>query len=64
MSTPFAIQALTSTDLKTLRAMLSMFGHAFEDPEHFDSRPPSDDYLCGLLQAEFFVAIAALLRVT
>jgi tRNA (adenine37-N6)-methyltransferase len=60
MSTPFAIQALTSTDLKTLRAMLSMFGHAFEDPEHFDSRPPSDDYLCGLLQAEFFVAIAAL----
>jgi len=60
MSVPHDIQVLTATDLKPLRAMLSLFGRAFEDPETFEAQPPSDDYLRGLLQSEFFVAIAAL----
>jgi tRNA (adenine37-N6)-methyltransferase len=59
MSSPFAIHVLAAGDLMTLRAMLDMFGHAFEDPETFGDRPPSDSYLRGLLGNEFFVAIAA-----
>lgn len=60
MSTPYATRVLSADDLNTLRAMLEMFGHAFEDAETFGAQPPSDDYLRRLLDAEFFVAIAAL----
>lgn len=60
MSSPCATHVLAAGDLKTLRAMLAMFGHAFADPETFSDRPPSDSYLRGLLRNEFFVAIAAL----
>jgi aminoglycoside 3-N-acetyltransferase I len=60
MPSPFSIRVLTAGDLKALRAMLAMFGHAFEDPETFNARPPSDKYLRDLLAGECFVAIAAL----
>jgi tRNA (adenine37-N6)-methyltransferase len=60
MSSPHVIHVLTAGDVQTLRAMRAMFGEAFEDPESFSARPPSDDHLRSLLQREFFVAIAAL----
>lgn len=47
-------------DLALLRAMLSLFGRAFDDAATYDSAPPSDDYFARLLASPAFLAIAAL----
>lgn len=46
-------------DAGTMRDVLAVFADAFEDPDHYLSNPPSDEYLERLLADEGFVAIAA-----
>lgn len=54
------IKTLGPDDLEAMRAMLDMFGDAFEDPASYTARQPADDYLAGLLASDTFIAIAAL----
>jgi len=42
-----------------LRRMLALFGAAFEDPESYVSKQPSDEYLARLLASEILIAVAA-----
>ena len=53
------IVALGVDDAEVLREMLSMFGQAFDDVEHYTARQPDDDYLAGLLDSKHFIALAA-----
>lgn len=54
------ISLLTQENLGTLRAMLAMFGEAFEDVPTYTSAQPDDAYLRGLLGDASFIAVAAL----
>ena len=45
-----------------LRALLALFGEAFEDIETYTAKQPNDDYLSGLLVSQTFMAIAALIE--
>ena len=54
------IQRLTADDLDTMRAMLAMFGHAFDDVDTYTAAQPGDDYLRKLLSGTQFIALAAL----
>lgn len=54
------IRSLGAGDAPVLRAMLDMFGRAFEDEAHYGSRQPDDAYLEALLAGDTFVAVAAL----
>lgn len=56
----YECRQLTCTDIEPMRAMLRMFGAAFEDPASYYSAVPSDDYLARLLAKDHFIAIAAL----
>ena len=51
---------LTGNDPGVLRAMLDMFGEAFEDKQHYCQAQPSTGYLHELLSAPNFIALAAL----
>jgi aminoglycoside 3-N-acetyltransferase I len=46
-------------DLTTLRQLNLVFSEAFEDPEHYQSNPPSDQYLSRLLAREDFIPLVA-----
>jgi ribosomal protein S18 acetylase RimI-like enzyme len=56
---PFNVRALGAGDIAALRAMLSMFGKAFDDVETYTVRQPGDAYLQILLSSDTFVALAA-----
>ncbi len=60
MKTPTSIQILGPGDLALFRAMLALFGEAFEDRETYASRQPDDDYLGDLLSSRNFIALTAL----
>lgn len=53
-------RVLGATDTPTFRAMLALFGDAFEEPETYGSKQPDDHYLWRLLESDTFVAIATL----
>lgn len=53
------VRVLGAGDVAVLRAMLTMFGTAFDDVPTYTARQPGDDYLRSLLASETFVAIAA-----
>lgn len=59
MTTGFAIRVLAANDAPALRAMLAMFGTAFEDVPTYTAAQPSDAYLGALLASDTFIAIAA-----
>lgn len=59
MNTAFSVRVLVPADIATMREMLAVFADAFEDPQSYASRPPSDDYLTTLLASDTFLAIAA-----
>ena len=46
-------------DLPALREVLAAFADAFEDPQAYASKPPSDEYLVRLLDSAEFLAVAA-----
>ena len=59
MRDPVEVRLLGRADGATLRAMLAMFGTAFEDVATYTARQPDDTYLEALLARDTFVAIAA-----
>lgn len=59
MNRTLAIRVLDAADAASLRAMLGLFGEAFEDSASYCARQPSDEYLRGLLASPTFMAIAA-----
>ena len=54
------VRQLGPGDVGTLRAMLTMFGHAFDDVPTYCDRQPSDAYLRRLLAGDSFIALAAI----
>ena len=54
----FDVRALAAGDVAALRAMLAMFGTAFDDVPTYTAQQPSDAYLRSLLASDSFVAIA------
>src|SRR5438105_12806551 len=57
---PFTIRALASGDAALMRAMLEMFGQAFDQIEIYGGARPSNAYLERLLGAGHFIALVAL----
>jgi len=53
------VRVLDGGDAATLRALLDVFGAAFEDPESYLAAQPDDAYLEGLLRSDTFVAVVA-----
>ena len=51
---------LGTADLASMKALLRMFGEAFEDLDTYQGAVPSDAYLLKLLDDETFFAVAAL----
>jgi aminoglycoside 3-N-acetyltransferase I len=56
----FTTRQLSAADLAGMKALLRLFGDAFEDPEHYQSAVPSDAYLLSLLRDSTFFAVVAL----
>ncbi len=46
-------------DCNVLEELLSVFAHAFEDPESYQSAVPSDEYLNKLLARQDFIPLVA-----
>jgi aminoglycoside 3-N-acetyltransferase I len=57
---PSRVRLLGADDVETMGAMLTMFGHAFEDVPTYCDRQPSDAYLKRLLAGDTFIALAAI----
>ena len=55
----YAYKLLKGADVKTFKALLKVFGEAFEEVETYQGGVPSDDYLRSLLQKEDFIALVA-----
>lgn len=53
------VRVLGGQDLAPMRAMLCMFGKAFDEVATYTVRQPDDAYLEGLLCSNTFIAIAA-----
>jgi aminoglycoside 3-N-acetyltransferase I len=53
------IRTLTSADLDAMRALLDVFGEAFEEPDTYGAHQPDDAWLTRLMASETFVAMAA-----
>ncbi|MDC6167400.1 AAC(3)-I family aminoglycoside N-acetyltransferase [Paucibacter sp. XJ19-41] len=60
MSDSVHIQVLGGADIASMRAMLALFGQAFDETATYTALQPDDGYLAGLLSGRNFVAIAAL----
>lgn len=58
MTEQYQARTLGGGDLAAMRGLLEVFGNAFDDPETYGGRPPSDEYLEGLLASATFVAVA------
>ena len=56
---PVEIQALGPRDLALMRAMLTMFGEAFGEPETYGAACPGDAYLRRLLGRDHFIGLVA-----
>src|SRR5690606_22282785 len=56
----FAVRRLAPTDLAPMKALLAVFGDAFEEPETYGAAVPDDAYLARLLAGEQFIAVVAL----
>jgi aminoglycoside 3-N-acetyltransferase I len=59
MKMPFDVRVLRAGDVAAMRAMLSMFGRAFDEVRTYNAHQPDDAYLESLLSSTAFVAIAA-----
>jgi len=59
MTDSIRIRLLGPDDLAPMRAMLAMFGSAFEDVATYTARQPDDAYLTTLLGGDTFLAVAA-----
>ena len=59
MERDFRIERLRSHGVARMRRLNALFGEAFEDPDSYLSRPPSDEYMAGLLESESLFALVA-----
>jgi aminoglycoside 3-N-acetyltransferase I len=59
MSQEYSYQQLDSHDVGKLKALLKVFGEAFEDPQTYQGAVPGDEYLRSLLGKPHFIALAA-----
>ena len=57
---PVTIRALGPDDVGLLRALLGVFGEAFEDTETYCAAQPASAYLEQLLASDTFIALVAL----
>ncbi|AMW03754.1 AAC(3)-I family aminoglycoside N-acetyltransferase [Gemmatimonas phototrophica] len=62
MAAEITTRVLDRHDLHALRALLTVFGEAFEDMETYTAQQPSDAYLQELLASPTFMAVAAFAR--
>jgi ribosomal protein S18 acetylase RimI-like enzyme len=53
------VTTLGPGDVRAMRRMLDLFGHAFGDKETYSRRQPDDAYLEALLASDGFVVIGA-----
>lgn len=58
------IHKLIASDINHFRALLKMFGKAFEDNDTYIKSQPRDEYIKTLLQSDHFIALVALLKDT
>ena len=58
--TTFITKRLGPNDAALLKKLNDMFAQAFEDPESYARKPPSDAYLTRLLRDDSFIAIVAM----
>ena len=56
----FTTKLLGAADLDQMKALLRLFGEAFEDPVSYQGAVPSDAYLLGRLGDDAFFAVVAL----
>ncbi|MDF3065156.1 MAG: putative gentamicin 3-acetyltransferase [Polyangiaceae bacterium] len=56
----YRVHQLRPGDVSLAHGMLTMFSAAFEDPDAYDSKRPSDAYLNTLLATPTFIALVAL----
>ena len=54
-----SIRRLGAADLADLRALNALFARAFDDPAHYASAPPTDDWLAKQLAKPHIVALVA-----
>jgi aminoglycoside 3-N-acetyltransferase I len=60
MQERFHVRRLTTGDVSLLRALNSLYGEVFGDPETYTGEPPSDAYVESLLAKENVVVLVAL----
>jgi aminoglycoside 3-N-acetyltransferase I len=56
----YTFQHLTNADIASLKALMAVFGTAFEAAVTYGSNVPSDAYLMRLLDEEHFIAVVAM----
>ena len=56
----FPIQRLGPNDITQMRGINALFADVFEDPEHYASTPPADEWLRAQLANPTVIALAAL----
>lgn len=59
-SFPFATRRLNGADTSLLKALLRVFGEAFDEMETYQRAVPSEVYLTQLLSRDHFIAIVAM----
>jgi aminoglycoside 3-N-acetyltransferase I len=59
LSSDYDIRRLTSADVEQMRAMLDIFGVAFDDVDTYSSKQPSEEYLRDLLDRDDFISLAS-----
>ena len=59
-STRYSIQQLSASDVGLMKALLSVFGQAFNELETYEGAMPGAAYLEGLLASRHFIALAAI----
>ncbi len=62
MYASFSLHQLTPVDVPLLRALNTLFGKAFGDPETYDGEPPSDAYVEALLTKEHVIVLVAIVE--
>ena len=60
----YTYRQLTIEDVKLLKELLRVFGHAFNDSETYQHAIPSDEYLTNLLGKEDFIVVVAMMEKT
>lgn len=56
----YTIRHVSSAELPVMKALLSVFGDAFGEPETYQGAVPGDAYLTRLLDKPTFIALAAM----